>query len=52
LADEPPTLEELGAEFNVSPDRIRQIETRAFEKVRKATRKRVAEAQAPAAMWA
>jgi RNA polymerase sigma-32 factor len=44
LADEPLTLEELALEFNVSRERIRQIETRAFEKVRKATRKLVAEA--------
>ena len=43
LADEPPTLEDLAAEFSVSPDRIRQIETRAFEKVRKAAKKRAAE---------
>jgi RNA polymerase sigma-32 factor len=43
-------LEELALEFNVSRERIRQIDTRAFEKVRKATRKLVAEAQAPATM--
>lgn len=52
LADEPATLEDLALEFGVSRERIRQIETRAFEKVRKATRKLVAEAQAPAAMEA
>ena len=52
LADEPLTLEDLALEFNVSRERIRQIETRAFEKVRKATRKLIAEAQAPAAAWA
>jgi RNA polymerase sigma-32 factor len=38
LADEPETLEELAGKFNVSRERIRQIEVRAFEKVRKATR--------------
>ena len=38
LVDEPLTLEDLAAEFNVSRERIRQIETRAFEKVRKAAR--------------
>ena len=43
LADEPPTLEDLAAEFNLSPDRISQIETCAFEKVRKAAKKRAAE---------
>jgi RNA polymerase sigma-32 factor len=52
LTDAPLTLEELALEFNVSRERIRQIETRAFEKVRKATKKLVAEAQAPAAVWA
>jgi RNA polymerase sigma-32 factor len=50
LAEEPLTLEELALEFNVSRERIRQIDTRAFEKVRKATRKLVLEAQAPEAM--
>jgi RNA polymerase sigma-32 factor len=38
LADEPPTLEDLAAKFNVSRERIRQIEVRAFEKVRKAAK--------------
>jgi RNA polymerase sigma-32 factor len=46
LTEAPLTLEELALEFNVSRERIRQIETRAFEKVRKATRKLVAEAEA------
>ncbi len=36
LSDEPLTLEELSQEFNVSRERIRQIEVRAFEKVQKA----------------
>jgi RNA polymerase sigma-32 factor len=48
LADEPLTLEDLAAQFNVSRERIRQIEARAFEKVRKAARNLAA--QAPAAM--
>src|SRR6266404_1282004 len=38
LVDEPLTLEDLAAKFNVSRERIRQIEARAFEKVRKAAR--------------
>jgi RNA polymerase sigma-32 factor len=38
LADEPPTLEDLAAKFKVSRERIRQIEVRAFEKVRKAAK--------------
>jgi len=45
LADEPLTLEDLALEFKVSRERIRQIETRAFEKVRKAATKSVAEVQ-------
>jgi RNA polymerase sigma-32 factor len=48
LTDEPPTLEELAEKFNVSRERIRQIEVRAFEKVRKAAKNSVA--KAPAAM--
>ena len=38
LVDEPLTLEDLAAKFNVSRERIRQIDARAFEKVRKAAR--------------
>jgi RNA polymerase sigma-32 factor len=38
LADEPLTLEDLAANFNISRERIRQIEARAFEKVRKAAK--------------
>lgn len=55
LVDEPLTLEDLAAEFNVSRERIRQIETRAFEKVRKETRKRFVQRQssmsAASAVW-
>ena len=40
LVDDPLTLEDLAVKFNVSRERIRQIEVRAFEKVRKATRNR------------
>ncbi len=36
LAEEPPTLESLARKFGVSRERIRQIEVRAFEKVRSA----------------
>ena len=42
LADEPITLEELAAEFGVSRERVRQIEVRAFEKVQRAVKNRVA----------
>jgi RNA polymerase sigma-32 factor len=38
LTDEPLTLEDLAATFNVSRERIRQIEARAFEKVRRAAK--------------
>ena len=48
LADEPLTLEDLAEKFNVSRERIRQIEARAFEKVRKAARNLAV--KAPAAM--
>jgi RNA polymerase sigma-32 factor len=36
LTDETPTLEELAAEYGVSRERVRQIEQRAFQKVRAA----------------
>ena len=35
LTDEPATLEELGLQFNISRERIRQIENKAFEKISK-----------------
>ncbi len=47
LADDPLTLEELSAEFNVSRERIRQIEVRAFEKVQKAVQKAAVKAETP-----
>src|ERR1700716_837970 len=43
LADDPITLEELADEFGVSRERVRQIEVRAFEKVKKAVRHRRSE---------
>ena len=36
LVDEPKTLEELSQTYNVSRERVRQIEVRAFEKLQKA----------------
>jgi RNA polymerase sigma-32 factor len=42
LADDPVTLEDLAAEFGVSRERVRQIEVRAFEKVQRAVKTRVA----------
>jgi RNA polymerase sigma-32 factor len=38
LKEEPTTLEDLSTEYNVSRERIRQIEVRAFEKLQKAMR--------------
>ena len=49
LADEPVTLEDLAAEFGVSRERVRQIEVRAFEKVQKAVKHRVATMETPQA---
>jgi RNA polymerase sigma-32 factor len=48
LSDDPLTLEALAAQFDVSRERIRQIEAHAFEKVRKAARNLAA--SAPVAM--
>jgi RNA polymerase sigma-32 factor len=42
LADEPMTLEALSDEFNISRERVRQIEVRAFEKVQAAVKADVA----------
>jgi RNA polymerase sigma-32 factor len=47
LADNPVTLEELAEEFGVSRERVRQIEVRAFEKVQKAVKNRVAAMETP-----
>jgi RNA polymerase sigma-32 factor len=47
LADDPMTLEDLADEFGVSRERVRQIEVRAFEKVQKAVRNRVAAMESP-----
>ena len=47
LADDPITLEDLASEFGVSRERVRQIEVRAFEKVQKAVKNRIATLEAP-----
>ncbi len=39
LVDEPKTLEELSQEYNISRERVRQIEVRAFEKLQRAMRR-------------
>ena len=49
LADDPITLEDLAAEFGVSRERVRQIEVRAFEKVQKAVKTRIAALEQAAA---
>jgi len=36
LTEDPPTLEQLGHELSISSERVRQIETRAFAKVKRA----------------
>jgi len=47
LAEDPITLAELADEFGVSRERVRQIEVRAFEKVQKAVKNRVAAIEIP-----
>jgi RNA polymerase sigma-32 factor len=47
LAEDPMTLEDLADEFGVSRERVRQIEVRAFEKVQKAVKNRVAAMESP-----
>src|SRR6201993_3014422 len=42
LSADPITLEDLAAEFGVSRERVRQIEVRAFEKVQRAVKNRLA----------
>lgn len=43
LSEDPKTLEDLSSVYNVSRERIRQIEVRAFEKLQKAMREMAAE---------
>ena len=43
LKDSPSTLEELSKVYNISRERVRQIEVRAFEKLQKAMRNRETE---------
>ena len=45
LAEKPMTLEELSGEFDVSRERVRQIEVRAFEKVQSAVQKSARESE-------
>ncbi len=50
LSEDPVTLEELSQEFDVSRERIRQIEVRAFEKVQKAVKNAAREMMATPAL--
>ncbi|MFC4272970.1 RNA polymerase sigma factor RpoH [Sneathiella chungangensis] len=43
LRDEPLTLEELSQHYNISRERVRQIEVRAFEKLQRAMKSKVME---------
>jgi RNA polymerase sigma-32 factor len=52
LIDDPKTLEDLAMEFNVSRERVRQIEARAFEKVQIAAKRSVREKSEQAMMHA
>ncbi|KPB01040.1 RNA polymerase sigma factor RpoH [Ahrensia marina] len=47
LSEDPVTLEDLSQEFNISRERVRQIEVRAFEKVQEAMVAAAAELAAP-----
>jgi RNA polymerase sigma-32 factor len=52
LVEDPVTLEDLAAEFGVSRERVRQIEVRAFEKVKVGVKKRTAPLEEPEQMAA
>ena len=43
LKEEPTTLEELSQQYNISRERVRQIEVRAFEKLQKSMKQQVVE---------
>jgi RNA polymerase sigma-32 factor len=45
LADEPMTLEALSDEFDISRERVRQIEVRAFEKIQSAVKAGIAKTE-------
>jgi RNA polymerase sigma-32 factor len=48
LKDNPTTLEDLSQQYDISRERVRQIEVRAFEKLQKAMKTAVAEQRAHA----
>jgi RNA polymerase sigma-32 factor len=43
LKDEPATLEELSQQYNISRERVRQIEVRAFEKLQRSMKQQIVE---------
>ena len=43
LKDNPTTLEDLSQQYNISRERVRQIEVRAFEKLQKSMKNQIAE---------
>ena len=49
LKDEPTTLEELSQQYNISRERVRQIEVRAFEKLQKSMKTQIVERRLAAA---
>jgi len=49
LKDNPTTLEDLSQQYNISRERVRQIEVRAFEKLQKAMKAKVTERRLAAA---
>ena len=52
LKDNPATLEDLSHKYNISRERVRQIEVRSFEKLQKAMKARGAEQRAEASQRA
>ena len=50
LTDDPATLEQLGQQYGISRERVRQLEARAFEKVKKAINLAVVAANARSAL--
>lgn len=50
LKEDPITLEELGKQYGISRERVRQLEARAFEKIQSAVRRKQAEMDAETAI--
>ena len=48
LSDEPATLEDLGSVYGISRERVRQIESKAFEKLKTGVLRRWQDAEGPA----